>query len=75
MSSNLDKYHDKVEQIEGHVRALRMRLDAGPTARVSEHARAIAMCCWDLLEYTAEDVGVATYKAENRAAARSGGDL
>ena len=70
MSSNLDKYHDKVEQIEGHVRALRMRLDAGPTARVSEHARAIAMCCWDLLEYVSEDVGVATYKAANRAAGR-----
>jgi hypothetical protein len=70
MSSDLDKYHDKIDQIEGHVRALRMRLDAGQIARISEHARALAMGCWDLLEYTAEDVGITAYKAANLADGR-----
>lgn len=62
------RYHDKIDQIEGHVKALKHRLDAGQIARISEHARAIAMCCWDLLEYTAEDVAIAGHKA-----AQSGG--
>ena len=67
---NTDRYHDKIDQIEGHVRSLRHRLDAKQIALISEHARAIAMCCWDLLEYTAEDVGIAAYKAVKRSAGR-----